>query len=116
MPTRGLIVLAVVTVTTVAASWIAVDKRYRQTVLEARGGEVVFPDLRGRTGSVAVIEVGRAGTGFALERVGKTGATFDLDRLEAMNGHYVRALPPDQFAERLRCSLRRRCSAVCTMG
>ena len=40
--------------------------------------------------------------GFALERVGKTGATFDLDRLEAMNGHYVRALPPDQFAERLR--------------
>ena len=40
--------------------------------------------------------------GFALERVGKTGATFDLDRLEAMNGHYVRALAPDQFAERLR--------------
>ena len=70
MPTRGLIVLAVVTVTTVAASWIAVDKRYRQTVLEARGGEVVFPDLRGRMGSVAVIEVGRAGAGFALERRG----------------------------------------------
>ena len=55
MPTRGLIVLAAVTVTTVAASGIAVDKRYRQTVLEARGGEVVFPDLRSRTAGVAVI-------------------------------------------------------------
>ena len=48
MPTRGLIVLAVATVATVVATGIAVDKRYRQTVLEARGGEVVFPELRGR--------------------------------------------------------------------
>ena len=70
MPTRALAVLAVVTVTTVAASWIAVEKRYRQTVLEARGGDAVFPALRGRTGSVAAVEVGRAGAGFALERGG----------------------------------------------
>ena len=78
MPTRGLVVLAVVTVTTVAASGIAVDKRYRQTVLEARGGEVVFPDLRGRTGGVAVIEVGRAGAAFALERRGDGWANAGL--------------------------------------
>ena len=78
MPTRGLVVLAIVTVITVAASGIAVDKRYRQTVLEARGGEVVFPDLRGRTGGVAVIEVGRAGAAFALERRGNGWANAGL--------------------------------------
>ena len=78
MPTRGLIVLAAVTLTTVAASWIAVEKRYRQTVLEARGGEVVFPDLRGRTGSVAVIEVGRGGAGLAIERRGDGWANAGL--------------------------------------
>ena len=78
MPTPGLIVLAVVTVATVVASGIAVDKRYRQTVLEARGGEVVFPDLRGRTGGVAVIEVGRGGAAFALERRGDGWANAGL--------------------------------------
>ena len=40
--------------------------------------------------------------GFALERVGKTGATFDVERLEAMNGHYMRALSSEAFAERMR--------------
>ena len=78
MPTRGLVVLAVVTVTTVVASGIAVDKRYRQTVLEAQGGEVVFPDLRGRTGGVAVIEVARAGAAFTLERRGDDWANAGL--------------------------------------
>ena len=78
MPTRGLAILAVVTVTTVAASGIAVDKRYRQTVLEARGGEAVFPAFRGHTGSVAGIEVGRAGAGFALERRGDGWANTGL--------------------------------------
>ena len=68
MPTPGLIVLALVTVAAVAASGIAVDGRYRQTVLEARGGEAVFPAFHGRAGSVDVIEVGRAGAGFALDR------------------------------------------------
>ena len=70
--------LAVATVATVAASGIAVDKRYRQTVLEARGGEVVFPDLRGRKGGVAVIEVGRAGAAFALEHRGDGWANAGL--------------------------------------
>ena len=78
MPTRGLIVLAVATVITVAATGIAVDKRYRETVLEARGGEVVFPDLRGRAGGVAVIEVARAEVAFALERRGDGWANAGL--------------------------------------
>ena len=68
MPTRGLFVLAVVTVATVIASCIAVDQRHRETVLEGRGGEAVFPAIRGAAGGVAAIEVGRAGAGFALER------------------------------------------------
>ena len=87
MPTRGLVVLALATVTTVAASFIAVDGRYRQTVLEARGGEAVFPALRGRTGSVAGIEVARAGAGFALERRGDGWANTGL------GGYPARAEP-----------------------
>ena len=78
MPTRGLIVLAVATVVTVAATGIAVDKRYRETVLEARGGEVVFPELRGRAGGVDEIEVTRAGAAFALERRGDGWANAGL--------------------------------------
>ena len=78
MPTRGLVLLAVVTVTAVVASGVAVDARYRQTELEARGGEAVFPAFRGRTGSVAAIEVGRAGAGFALERRGDGWANTGL--------------------------------------
>ena len=86
MPTRGLVVLAVVTVATVAASWIAVDARYRQTVLEARGGEVVFPHLRDRTDGVAVIEVARAGAGLALERRGDGWANAGLGGYPARTG------------------------------
>ena len=70
MPTRGLVVLAVVTAASVTASWIAVDARYREADLEARGGAAVFPEFRGRTGSVVGIDVARAGDGFALERRG----------------------------------------------
>ena len=78
MPTRGLVALAVVTVTTVVASCIAVDGRYRETVLEARGGAAVFPAFRGRTSSVAEIEIGRVGAGFALERRGDGWASTGL--------------------------------------
>ena len=78
MPTPGLIVLALVTVATVAASGIAVDARYRHAVLEAGGGEAVFPAFRGGAGGVAAIEVGRAGTAFALERRGDGWANTGL--------------------------------------
>ncbi len=78
MPTRGLGVLAVVTVATAVASCIAVDARYRQAAPEARGGEAVFPALRGHAGRVAEVGVGRAGAGFALVRRGEGWANAGL--------------------------------------
>lgn len=78
MPSRGLILLAVVTATTVVASCVAVDGRYWQMELEASGGETVFPALAGRTGTTARIEVIRAGAGFALERRGDGWANTGL--------------------------------------
>ena len=43
---------------------------------------------------------------FAIERVGKSAATFDYEKLEHMNGVYLRALPADEYAERLVAYLR----------
>ena len=44
---------------------------------------------------------------FSLERVGASAATFDYEKLDWMNGVYLRALPVDEFAERLVAYLRR---------
>src|SRR5919199_1249076 len=38
---------------------------------------------------------------FSLERVGKSAATFDYEKLEHFNGVYLRALPRDEYADRL---------------
>ncbi len=38
---------------------------------------------------------------FTLERVGASPAVFDYAKLDWMNGFYLRALPPDEFATRL---------------
>jgi glutamyl-tRNA synthetase len=38
---------------------------------------------------------------FSLERVGSSPATFDYDKLDWMNGVYLRGLPPDEYAERV---------------
>jgi len=38
---------------------------------------------------------------FSLQRVGKSAATFDYEKLTHLNGVYLRALPPDQYADRL---------------
>jgi glutamyl-tRNA synthetase len=43
---------------------------------------------------------------FSLERVGKSSATFDYEKLTHMNGVYLRALPPDAYADRLVAYLR----------
>jgi glutamyl-tRNA synthetase len=45
---------------------------------------------------------------FSLERVGSSPATFDYAKLDWMNGVYLRALPVDEFAERLIAYLRER--------
>ncbi|MGD9393772.1 MAG: glutamate--tRNA ligase family protein, partial [Dehalococcoidia bacterium] len=36
---------------------------------------------------------------FSLERIGKTGAIFNRDKLDWMNGVYIRALNPEEFFE-----------------
>ena len=38
---------------------------------------------------------------FSLERVGASAATFDYEKLDWMNGVYLRALPVDEYAARL---------------
>ena len=38
---------------------------------------------------------------FSLERVGRNPAAFDVDKLEWLNGHYIRGLSPEELAERL---------------
>ena len=43
---------------------------------------------------------------FSLERVGKSAATFDYEKLKHMNGVYLRALSPREYADRLVAYLR----------
>jgi len=43
---------------------------------------------------------------FTLERIGGSPATFDYAKLEWMNGVYLRAMPPDEYAEALVAYLR----------
>jgi glutamyl-tRNA synthetase len=43
---------------------------------------------------------------FTLERVGKSAAVFDYDKLKHLNGVYLRALPPEEYADRLIAYLR----------
>ena len=39
---------------------------------------------------------------FSIERIGRAGAIFDQERLEWMNGVYIRELPPERFIEEIR--------------
>jgi glutamyl-tRNA synthetase len=45
---------------------------------------------------------------FTLERVGKSAAVFDYDKLKHLNGVYLRALRPEEYADRLVAYLRER--------
>ena len=45
---------------------------------------------------------------FTLDRVGKSAAVFDYDKLTHLNGVYLRALPPGEYADRLVAYLRER--------
>jgi glutamyl-tRNA synthetase len=45
---------------------------------------------------------------FTLERVGKSPAVFDYEKLKHLNGVYLRALPPEEYADRLVAYLRER--------
>jgi glutamyl-tRNA synthetase len=54
--------------------------------------------LDDKTNIFSVEELVRA---FTLERVGKNPAAFDIAKLEWVNMHYIKALPPEELAERL---------------
>jgi glutamyl-tRNA synthetase len=45
---------------------------------------------------------------FTLDRVGASPAVFDFQKLEWLNGVYLRELPPDEYADRLVTYLRER--------
>jgi glutamyl-tRNA synthetase len=38
---------------------------------------------------------------FSIEAVGRAGAIFDIEKLNWLNGHYIRALPPEKLQEKL---------------
>ena len=52
-------------------------------------------------GETTIMSRGELVERFSLERVGSSPATFDYRKLEWMNGVYLRAFTPDEFAERL---------------
>jgi glutamyl-tRNA synthetase len=49
-----------------------------------------------------ILTVGELVSAFSLDRVSKSGAIFDLKKLEWYNGHYLRALPVKELAERVK--------------
>ena len=51
---------------------------------------------------------------FSLERIGKPGAVFDNEKLEWMNGLYIRQLPEVELAERMLPVLKAGLPAECT--
>ncbi len=59
-------------------------------------------------GETTIMAPGELVDRFTLERVGASPATFDYDKLDWMNGVYLRALPPDRYAETLVAFLRER--------
>lgn len=60
-----------------------------------------MPDGREVFGLADIIEH------FSFERVSLTGPIFDLDKLDWLNGHYIRDLPPDRLAAEVRPFLER---------
>jgi glutamyl-tRNA synthetase len=59
-------------------------------------------------GETTVMSRGELVARFSLERVGSSPATFDYAKLDWMNGLYLRALPPEEYASRLVAYLRER--------
>ena len=93
MPTRGLSILAAVTVSAVVACWIAIDERYRGVALREQESGLVFPELNDRINSVTHIAVSRADGQFALARraggwanMGIGGYPATLTRVEDVLG------------------------------
>ena len=67
MPNRGLIILAVITVTTVVAC-VVVDDDYSKVSRERQEGGLIFPEFQHQLADVADIDVARASGTFVLSR------------------------------------------------
>ena len=52
-------------------------------------------------GETTIMDRGELVERFSLDRVGASSATFDYDKLDWLNGVYLRALSPEEYAERL---------------
>ncbi len=90
MPTRGFLMLAIVTTVVVVLCWAAIDMRYQETSLGQQEGGLVFPGLQSQVSTVADIEVTRAGSRFALSRRGNGWANMGV------GGYPARAMLVDQ--------------------
>jgi glutamyl-tRNA synthetase len=56
-------------------------------------------------GETTLLSVDELVTNFSFDRVGKTAAVFDNEKLLWMNGHYIRAMQPDELARRIEAYL-----------
>ena len=91
MPSRGLIVLAVVTVFCVVACWVIVGQRYSDVPSAAQEGGPVFPAFATQLADVEKIVVHRASGEFTLSQNGDMwanggigGFTADTGRIKKM--------------------------------
>ncbi len=57
-------------------------------------------------GETTIMDRGELVDRFSLDRVGASSATFDYDKLDWLNGVYLRALPPAEYADTLVAYLR----------
>ena len=57
-------------------------------------------------GETTIMDRGELVDRFSLDRVGASSATFDYDKLDWLNGVYLRALPPADYADTLVSYLR----------
>lgn len=86
------------------------SKRHGATSVEAFHDEGILPEallnylaLLGWSldGETTIISAETLQENFALERISKNPAIFDVEKLEWMNGVYIREMSPEQLVERM---------------
>lgn len=86
------------------------SKRHGATSVEAFRDEGILPEallnylaLLGWSldGETTIISAETLVSNFSLERISKNPAVFDFEKLDWMNGAYIRELPPRTLAERM---------------
>ncbi len=86
------------------------SKRHGATSVEAFRDEGFLPEallnylaLLGWSldGETTIVSRDVLASAFSLDRISKNPAIFDVEKLEWMNGVYIREMPPAEFAERM---------------